>query len=197
MTSPSSFTVVYVCTGNVCRSPFAELVTRRLLDGLLPGRDAARFTVVSAGTHAAPGALMSALSRQELQCWGVPPEDGIAHRARLLDDAVLASADLVLTAERRHRTHAVQLHPAALRRSFCLREFVRLLRAAPPGDGDAVERAHGAVEAAARRRGMLPPVIPAADTVPDPIGRPAEAHRRAAVMIATSVRELLDLTLRT
>lgn len=194
--SQSSFTILYVCTGNVCRSPFAELVTRRLIDGLLPRRDAARFTVTSAGTHAAPGALMSALSRQELPYWGVPAEAGIGHRARLLDDAVLARADLVLAAERHHRTHAVQLHPAALRVSFCLREFVRLLRATPPGDGDAVARARAAVDAAARGRGMLPPVTPAADTVPDPIGLPAEAHRRVGTMIATSVRELLDLTLR-
>ncbi len=29
------FSILYVCTGNICRSPFAELLTRARLDGAL------------------------------------------------------------------------------------------------------------------------------------------------------------------
>jgi hypothetical protein len=45
----TEFRVLYVCTGNICRSPFAEILTRHLLTGRLGGQAAAAFDVSSAG----------------------------------------------------------------------------------------------------------------------------------------------------
>lgn len=82
--------LLFVCTGNTCRSPLAEVIARRALEV----RGLGQVAVASAGTGAwadAPasdGALLIAL------------EHGLdlnAHRARPLSSGLVAEADLVLT----------------------------------------------------------------------------------------------------
>jgi len=94
--------VLFVCSGNTCRSPLAEAVLRRLL--ATAGRT--DITVSSAGTGAydgAPaseGAVLVALE-QDL--------DLTAHRARLLDRDIVSSADLILTMSRGHLSRVERL----------------------------------------------------------------------------------------
>src|SRR4051812_32932148 len=52
------FRLLFVCTGNICRSPFAEILTRHLLVGRLGGRVAGRFEISSAGVQAVVGSPM-------------------------------------------------------------------------------------------------------------------------------------------
>jgi Low molecular weight phosphotyrosine protein phosphatase len=61
-----TFRLLFVCTGNICRSPFAEILTRHLLRGRLGGRAAAAFDVSSAGVAAVVGSAMHPDSRAEL-----------------------------------------------------------------------------------------------------------------------------------
>src|SRR4051812_49795210 len=67
----STFRVLFVCTGNICRSPFAEILTRHLLRGQLGGRDADAFDVSSAGVAAVVGSAMHPDSRAELAPWNL------------------------------------------------------------------------------------------------------------------------------
>ena len=76
------FSVLFVCTGNVCRSPVAELVTRRLLADKFGPEDAARFAVSSAGTNAVLGEPMDPLSRAELADVGFEGEEASHFRSR-------------------------------------------------------------------------------------------------------------------
>jgi protein-tyrosine phosphatase len=48
-------------------------------------------------------------------------------RARRLSEQILKDADLILTMTRAQRGLVVELWPAAVRRTFTLREFARLL----------------------------------------------------------------------
>src|SRR5690606_9990829 len=91
----SSMRVLFVCTGNTCRSALAEAIAREELAGLgLPD-----VSVSSAGVHAwtgAPasdGALLVALEN-DLDLSG--------HRARALDKELLATQDLVLVMSPHH-----------------------------------------------------------------------------------------------
>ena len=47
----TGFRILIVCTGNICRSPAAEILTRHLLIGRLGGRAASSFRVSSAGVR--------------------------------------------------------------------------------------------------------------------------------------------------
>jgi protein-tyrosine phosphatase len=86
--------VLFVCTGNTCRSPLAAAVLVRELEP-----DGERVSVSSAGTAAAEGQPPTA------EAIAVAARDGIdirQHRSRRVADAAVRHADLVLVMERDH-----------------------------------------------------------------------------------------------
>jgi len=95
-TQPAS--VLVVCTGNICRSPAAELL---LADRL--GGDSG-ITVASAGVRGLVGEPISKPMAELLQADGIDP--GV-FRARYLREADVRGASLVLVMTRAHRSHAV------------------------------------------------------------------------------------------
>lgn len=106
--------ILFVCTGNTCRSPLAEALLRQKLEE----RGLAGVTVASAGTGAWDGAPASE------GAYLVALEHGLdlsAHRARLLTRELVQGADMVLTMARHHRARVEQLGGAA--RAHLLGEF--------------------------------------------------------------------------
>lgn len=94
--------LLFVCTGNTCRSPLAEAIARRLI----ADRQLADTTVGSAGTSAWPdspasdGALLVALEHGA---------DISEHRARPLSPEIVAGADLILAMGPHHLERAEAL----------------------------------------------------------------------------------------
>jgi protein-tyrosine phosphatase len=185
--------ILVVCTGNVCRSPYLE---RRLRHELA----ATGIAVESAGTKALAGLEMDDGTRERLDAAGI---DATAFQARQLSADLVARADLVLAAAREHRTAVAQLHPAALRRVFTVRDFADLvggltavdLESDPLGDRDASWVRHVAA-AGARRRGSIVARQSGVD-ITDPIGGPPSDFRQMAQEIDAAlvpiVRALRDL----
>ena len=197
-TSGSSdvFRLLYVCTGNICRSPFAQFHTRFLLGARL-GPWAHAFAVHSAGVSAVRGHGMHEDTRAQLASRRDHP-DVAAFAARQLPDRDVLLADLVLTMTRDHRSTVLGDVPRALPTTFTLREFARLLRAADPAERAAlprppVERARAMVALARATRGTVPAVSAEEDAVPDPVSGGPEAHADAARVIDECVRTVLDL----
>ncbi|WP_175477551.1 low molecular weight phosphatase family protein [Curtobacterium sp. MCBA15_008] len=177
--------VLFVCSGNICRSPLgAQVLTARL------GRDASAFTVESAGTIAQDGAPMDGPAAvQSIRLGGDPS----AHRSRYLTAGVAASADLVLTAERSHRAAVVSLAPRAVQRAFTIKQFARVLDALEPSDLDGVSTATELVDRVARLRGTVPPPSdPTDDDVDDPYRRSAATHERVADEIDAALAVIAD-----
>jgi protein-tyrosine phosphatase len=188
------FRVLFVCTGNVCRSPFAEILTRHLLRARL-GQAASRFVVASAGVQGVAGAGMHPDSRAELAPWGLHGAASGTFVARRLDASMVDAADLVLGAGQRHRRSVVECSPAGLGTTFAVREFARLAAAVDPAvlPADPVERAHALVDHTRHGRGLAPPAGPDADRVPDPIGGPRQAHHAAAVLLAEALETVVSV----
>jgi protein-tyrosine phosphatase len=124
------FRVLVVCTGNICRSPMAEVLLAARFG--LAGVDA---TVTSAGIlydgrPASDGAI-AAMATLGL--------DLRAHASRTLDREMIAASDLVIAMEPRHLREVVALDDAAWARTFTLRELARRAESRPPrGDRESV-----------------------------------------------------------
>ncbi|WP_443071697.1 arsenate reductase/protein-tyrosine-phosphatase family protein [Streptomyces sp. NBC_01477] len=180
------FRILHVCTGNVCRSPMAERLTRHGLVRRL-GDGAAGMLVESAGTWGHEGAPMEAHAAAVLAEYGADPS-GFTGR-ELLDDHVI-DADLVLTATRDHRAQVISMGHAAGLRTFTLKEFTRLVRAIDTTtlpEGSVTERARALVRAAAALRGWLLAPSPDADEVHDPYGAPISYFRSIGEEIHTAL----------
>lgn len=113
--------ILTVCTGNVCRSPLMERLLQRTLDRRY---GAGAVPVASAGTMALVGSPMDERAADVLRGMGGDP-DGFA--ARRLVEPMVASAALVLTATREHRSLVCRMHPRAMRRTFTFRELAHVL----------------------------------------------------------------------
>lgn len=186
---PEPFSILFVCTWNLCRSVIAERVACREIQARL-GDEAVLFHVVSAGTAGPGGSLMHPDTAKVLAWLGADTRGFSSHRLTALD---IDQADLILSACQEHRDQVVALRPGASRRTYLMREFARLAaHASLPGNGPwAVERARYVVTEAARLRGRIPYVEPAAEEIPDP-GPRYEAVLRCARIIDGAVREVLD-----
>lgn len=127
-----AFRLLYVCTGNICRSPFAEILTRHILVDRLGGTAAAAFHISSAGLQAVVSAPMHPTTRDELRPWGLESPDADGFVARQLQTRMIDQSDLVLGATPRHRSAVVGFTPTALGCAFGLREFARLAASVDP-----------------------------------------------------------------
>ncbi|WP_243075698.1 low molecular weight phosphatase family protein [Microbacterium sp. SS28] len=182
--------ILTVCTGNICRSPLAELLLRARLAEFAP-------TVGSAGTRGLAAAPMTPEAIALAIAGGVREQDAASHRSRFLTEAHLATPDLIFTMTRDHRREVVELAPARLRSTFTIREFARLAaslsdddlaRAAHSGGTDAVARARAVTAAVAAQRGTAPsPGNPADDDVIDPYRRSWETYQRSAAQLEPAV----------
>lgn len=120
---PSSpFRILTVCTGNICRSPAADL----LLAAEFASDD--RFAVSSAGTHAMAGWPISSPMDVYLDERGIDSSGFVARQATR---EIIGASDLILTATREHREWVAGSDPRALRRAFTLTEFTDAVRAHP------------------------------------------------------------------
>lgn len=180
--SENTFSILTVCTGNVCRSPAVE----RLLANQL----GSTVSVSSAGTHALVGHPISDPMAALLLDRGYDPHP---FEARRLSEQMLKEADLVLTMTRAQRGLVVELWPAAVRRTFTLREFARLLHwvdpaALPPGLP--AERLRAAIPLAAAERGRER-TMPDEDDVIDPFRLDSTVYAESFVQISSAVQRLV------
>jgi protein-tyrosine phosphatase len=183
------FRILCVCTGNICRSPTAERLLRHQFD-LLLGADAAAFEVVSAGTGALVGEPIEAHAAALLEAADV---DTSAFTARMLAEAELKTADLVLAMTRQHRAMVATLLPATLPRLFTLREFARLASASAPAlppRERVTDWARALVPAAAAKRGLVRGERAEDDDVVDPYGGPASGYREPFDLIAAATETI-------
>ncbi|MGB3829262.1 MAG: low molecular weight phosphatase family protein [Ornithinimicrobium sp.] len=172
--------ILVVCTGNICRSPFVEHLLRDELDRAW-GRG--RIVVSSAGTQGLVGQPMNAESAAHLADLA-----GTANgfRARRLSPQDLLAADLVITATRVHRSAAVRMSPAVLRRSATLaevalaREVVPSIAVEEPNVSAWLRTVSAAVVA---HRPALVDRAPADLDLEDPYGREPAAHARMAAQV--------------
>ncbi len=112
-----SFNILIVCTGNICRSPMAEVL---LLD-MLPKNLKGKIAVSSAGTNALDGNHATHEAIKVMKSYNI---DLSRHEARLLNDRMMKDADWVLVMERIHLMSIGNIYPEDKDKAILLRSFI-------------------------------------------------------------------------
>src|SRR5436190_23479112 len=107
-------TILFVCTGNICRSPMAEGLFRHAVKGR------SDFRVLSAGVGAVEGAPPSEYAVRALKELGI---DISNQRSRMLTSEVVQRADYIFGMTHSHVDAVTLLYPQAAEKTFLLREF--------------------------------------------------------------------------
>ncbi|MGH7179380.1 MAG: Sua5/YciO/YrdC/YwlC family protein [Tepidisphaeraceae bacterium] len=107
-------TVLFVCSGNTCRSPMAEALARRIIARKLNVHEdeleARGYSVLSAGCFALPGARATQHAVDAVQELG---GDMSRHRSRPLSLELIHQADVIYTMGKSHAQAVVALVPGA------------------------------------------------------------------------------------
>jgi protein-tyrosine phosphatase len=107
-------TILFVCSGNTCRSPMAEAITRRVLAERLhvpePELERKGISVISAGSYAMPGSPAAAAAVAAVKDMGA---DLSHHRSRPLTVELIHQADMIFTMGRSHAAAVQALVPSA------------------------------------------------------------------------------------
>ena len=109
--------ILFVCTGNTCRSSMAEAI---LKDIIKKSDEKYEVNIKSAGVFAMPG---SPASRNAIE---VLKEDNIDlsnHKSTVLTQYEIDEADLILTMTRSHKDLVLQMAPYAEDKIYMLNEY--------------------------------------------------------------------------
>lgn len=110
--------ILFVCTGNICRSPFAEA----LLKNVARQRGLGKIRAKSAGLLALPGNSATDLAQQVATEYGVDLSD---HKAQSISEDLILWCDLVLVMEKAQEESLVAAFPDAEGNVLLLRHFAR------------------------------------------------------------------------
>lgn len=173
----SALQLLFVCTGNICRSPTAE----RLAMAYSARFKISNVVVASAGTRAVVGHPIHTNAIDVLERLG---GDATDFSARQLTARIAASADLIVTMTRAHRDSVLELAPRKLHRTFMLGEVAQLVSRFDPdtvADLGSLRSQLGAVD------------VP---DVPDPIGLDPDAFEMAGALISHLIPPVMNVCAR-
>lgn len=188
----SRFSILTVCTGNICRSPLAQQILAQQL------ADIPEVEVSSAGVRAMVDHPMPAYSLEIAQANGVV--DAQAHRARQLTTTLIDASSLILAMDRTHRTAIVELSPKSVKRVFTVRDFGRLCSVTTDAHivaelqgSSTVDKLQAAVVAATLSRSDLLPLENATDEdVIDPFGQAQSMYHQSAAQLLPALHTIAE-----
>ena len=110
------YRIMFVCTGNTCRSPMAEAALRMLLEKENTGP----FEVFSSGTWATSGYPATAYAREAVKMWNI---DLSGHSSQQLTETLIEKADLILAMSPEHLKLILEMSPEATGKTYLFKNF--------------------------------------------------------------------------
>jgi protein-tyrosine phosphatase len=170
--------ILFVCTGNICRSPTAE----RLAAAYATLQEIPDLTASSAGTRAVIGHPVQSDAAVVLDALG---GDTSGFAARQLTAKIASGADLIIAMTGAHRDVVLEAAPRQFKRTFTLTEASHL---AAMEDAKTLEDLAG-----------LRPRLSTKDKpdIPDPIGQSPDVFAIVGAQIADLLPPIMELCRRT
>ena len=110
--------IVFVCTGNTCRSAMAEgLLKKMLADKSLKGIEVSSCGTASLPTFRVPGILLELMK-----------DEGVfmaEHKSRQITKEIADHSDLILVMENAHKEYIKHKFPKFMEKLFLLKEYVK------------------------------------------------------------------------
>ncbi|RDI65449.1 arsenate reductase/protein-tyrosine-phosphatase family protein [Nocardia pseudobrasiliensis] len=164
--------VLFVCTGNVCRSVIAERLTR----AMAAEHGLSDLTAESAGTRALVGFGVEPLAAKTITGLG---GDADGFKARKLKPDMIERADLVLAMTEHIRDDIMKLDPPAAARTFTLLEAHRIAKVSGARTISEIDRARNDLALVGR------------ENIADPVGLSEEKYCEVGDRIAEALVPLL------
>ncbi|WP_206109254.1 low molecular weight protein arginine phosphatase [Paenibacillus sp. HB172176] len=184
--------ILFVCTGNTCRSPMAEALLRQMAR-----QRGITLAVRSAGVSTVDGLPVSrqtleTLRRRDIDHTGT---------SRAMTAEAINWADLILTMTSGHKRDLIHRHPASVDKVYTLKEFANQDESVL-ADISEMEQLYTEMQMKAALGGQLTPEergrllelerrIPSFD-IADPFGGPQSLYDATSEEIEEAVRQLLD-----
>ncbi|MEE1324742.1 MAG: low molecular weight phosphatase family protein [Bifidobacteriaceae bacterium] len=189
--------ILFVCTGNLCRSPMGELLTGVYLAGT-------SVTVSSAGTRGLAAHVIDPNSARVLEeariLWNgdadaslptrISPAAIAGFRSQRLTLDIAADSDLILCFENRQIEQVTTLYPGCVRRVFLLTQFARICslcaeRGLVTG-WTVADRLRSIIDGSP----LVMPLVQSAGNIADPIGQDLEHFKVVGWQTNQALREI-------
>jgi protein arginine phosphatase len=121
--------ILFVCTGNTCRSPMAE--------ALLKKRNLKEIEVRSAGVYALDGSASSTNAQRVLDEQNIPHN----HQSSMLTNTLVSWSTYIFTMTEGHKQAVISRFPDAGSKTYSLKEFAKL-----EGNRDIADPFGGSIE---------------------------------------------------
>lgn len=168
--------ILFVCTGNLCRSPMAEALLRHEL----ARRGCTHVEVSSAGTWAYDG---SGATRHAIRVLANRDVDLSAHRSRGLVAEEIDAADVIVAMTSVHVREILERAPHARHKVVLLKEVPEIAAQLAPEETGRVDALLRATRPEPRR-GL---------DVDDPMGLPRSAYERCAGDLEAGIAALAEV----
>ena len=182
MSASDPIRILVVCTGNICRSPMAEVLLRSQLADTPLDVAVSSAGFIRDGMEPPPAAH------------AVMGERGLSldhHLSRVVTPGLVSEADLIVAMERLHVRNIVAEEPPSFARTFTFEELIR--RGADVGPVGTRSLPTWLEEMGADREPTQYLGSSKADDVPDPMGRSKRVFRRTAARLEILSSGLTDL----
>ncbi len=123
----NKYKIMFVCTGNTCRSPMAEGALRKLLEKNHSGK----FEIVSSGIAAGVGFPATKFAQEAVKIWEI---DISQHMSQPLTEDLIENSDLIIAMSTEHYHEVSRINPGADEKTYLLKSFPDMT-----GFGESVE----------------------------------------------------------